>query len=184
MGFPTRIFLTGFMGSGKSTLGPIVANVLGYAFCDLDEEIAARAGMSVQRVFAEQGEAAFRAQEAAVLRDVAGRERIVVAVGGGALASEGNLQWALRHGTVVYLHVPAEQLLRRLLRGRSTRPLLLDGEGRVLPEAALQHRVGELLARREPYYRRAHVVVEVGNRRVGPTVDEIIRALRAQHDGR
>lgn len=173
-----RIYLTGFMGSGKSTLGPIVANVLGYAFVDLDALIEEQGGKSIARLFAEEGEAAFRALEARCLRETASRDRLVVALGGGALTVEENLQWALAHGTVVYLQVPLDQLIQRLRQGRTVRPLLLDEMGRRLPLRALRAKIQALIDRREPYYRRAHVVVDVGNRRVGLAVDAVIRALR------
>lgn len=166
------------MGSGKSTLGPIVANVIGYDFVDLDAAIARAAGRSVQRIFAEEGEAAFRAREAEALRATGGRERLVVAVGGGALTFEENLRWALAHGTVVYLRVPPERLTGRLFYGRSIRPLLRDPEGRRLSPESLDAKVRELLARREPFYRRAHLTIEMGDRRVGHAVDEVVRALR------
>lgn len=178
MALPTRIFLTGFMGSGKSTLGPIVANVLGYGFLDLDAAIARRAGKPVPQVFAEDGEPAFRKLESEALQAMEKKTRVVISVGGGALANEANMTWALAHGTVVYLHVPTPVLVRRLLRGRARRPLLLDDDGRRLSTAALAARVEAMLVRREPFYRRAHITVEMGRRSVGQTVDEIVRALK------
>lgn len=172
------------MGSGKSTLGPIVANVLGYDFIDLDRAIAERAGQSVQQIFANAGEQAFRKLEAEALRASGAQQEVIVAVGGGALTSEENLVWALTHGLVVYLRVPPEVLARRLRRGRSVRPLLLDDEGRRLSAAALRQRVQGLLARREHYYRRAQLVVELGDRRIGVAVDEVVKALRRHGRGR
>lgn len=176
--FERRIYLTGFMGSGKSTIGPILANVLGYGFVDLDETIAERAGKPVPRLFAEDGEAAFRALEATMLRETAGRDRVVVALGGGALTIEDNLQWALANGAVVYLKVSLDALIRRLRRGRSERPLLLDDAGRPLSTTALRAKVQALMDRREPFYARAHVVVDIANQRVGVAVDEVVRAVR------
>lgn len=166
------------MGSGKSTLGPILANVLGYGFEDLDALIEARAGKPPAMVFAEEGEAAFRKVEAALLRESGGRERIVMALGGGALASEANLRWALEHGRVVYLRVGAERLAERLWWSPNERPLLLGDDGQALSEPALQARVATMLQRREPFYRRAHVTVDVGELGVGETVDAIEKALR------
>lgn len=173
-----RIYLTGFMGSGKSTVGPILANVLGYAFADLDEAIEARAGRSVPEIFAEEGEAAFRALEAAALRETASRDHLVVALGGGALTNKANLHWALTHGIVVYLQVSLDALVRRLLRARVERPLLLDDAGALLSEVALREKISAMLARREPFYRQAQVIVAVDNQRVGITVDEVMKAIR------
>ena len=173
-----RIYLTGFMGSGKSTIGPILANVLGYAFVDLDETIAERAGKPIARIFAEDGEASFRALETRLLRETAAREHMIYALGGGALAAEANLHWALAHGTVVYLRVSLDQLIRRLRRGRVTRPLLLDASGQPLAVAALREKIQAMMDRRAPFYERAHVVIDIGNQRVGITVDEVVKALR------
>lgn len=178
MALPTRIFLTGFMGSGKSTIGPILANVLGYAFVDLDEAIARQAGRPVQRIFAEEGEAAFRKLEREALRETGQREPIVVAVGGGALTVEENLQWALTNGVVIYLYVSLDDLIGRLIHGRTVRPLLLDDTGEVMLEAELREKVTDMMARREPFYRQAHLTVETGHLRVGRAVDAVARAVR------
>jgi shikimate kinase len=174
----SRIYLTGFMGSGKSTVGPEVAAALGYAFVDLDEAVAADAGRPVAAVFAEAGEADFRAREARMLRRTGAREGVVVALGGGALTDEANLAWALRHGTVVYLRVPPETLAARLRgAGQAARPLLCDDRGRPLPPAALRAKIEAMLARREPFYRRAHVVVEAGAGGVRVVAGAVLRAL-------
>ncbi|GIV62132.1 shikimate kinase [Rhodocaloribacter litoris] len=172
-----RIYLTGFMGSGKSTVGPRVAAVLGYAFYDLDALIEARAEKPIPQLFAEEGEAAFRALEARVLRETARRSRVVFALGGGALADEDNLGWALAHGTVVYLRVPPAVLVGRLRAGQALRPLLCDARGVPLPPEALRGRVEALLARREPYYLRAHVVVDAGDLDAAQTVAAVLQAL-------
>ncbi len=183
VGLPTRIFLTGFMGSGKSTVGAIVANVLGFDFLDLDDAIAERAGLPVPQLFAERGEAAFRTLEAECLRATARREELVVALGGGALAREDNLQWALEHGLVVYLRVPLRHLVARLRRSRTRRPLLLDADGRMLSPSKLRAKIEGMLRRREPFYGRAHLVIDVGEReRVGLTVDRVVKAVR-RYDG-
>ena len=181
--FERRIYLTGFMGSGKSTIGPILANVLGYDFADLDAAVEERAGKPVSRIFAEEGQAAFRALEATMLRETGARDKVVVALGGGALTVEDNLQWALANGAVVYLKVSLDALIRRLRRGRLVRPLLLDDTGRPLSTADLREKVKVLMDRREPFYERAHVVVEIANQRVGITVDEVVRAVRRYSKG-
>ena len=182
--FERRIYLTGFMGSGKSTIGPILANVLGYDFVDLDAAVEERAAKPVSRIFAEEGQAAFRALEATMLREAGARDKVVVALGGGALTVEDNLQWALANGAVVYLKVSLDALIRRLHRGRLVRPLLLDDTGRPLSTADLREKVKALMDRREPFYARAHIVVEIANQRVGITVDEVVRAVRRYGKGK
>ena len=176
--FGRRIYLTGFMGSGKSTIGPILANVLGYDFTDLDAALEERAGKPVSRIFVEEGQAAFRALEATMLRETGALDKVVVALGGGALTVEDNLQWALANGAVVYLKVSLDALIRRLHRGRLVRPLLLDDTGHPLSTTDLREKVKALMDRREPFYERAHVVVEIANQRVGITVDEVVKAVR------
>lgn len=178
MAIPTRIYLTGFMGSGKSTVGPRVAEKLGYRFVDLDEVIEARAGKSIPAIFQKEGEARFRSMEAAVLRETDDQEDLVVALGGGALAREENLHWALQHGAVVYLRVSPQELLRRLKADAVERPLLQDETGTRLPDARLQSRIATLLAQREPFYRRAHVVVETDGQAVDETVAALLDAVR------
>lgn len=166
------------MGSGKSTLGPILANVLGYRFADLDARVAESAGRPVTQVFAEEGEAAFRAREAEALRATGREHRLVVATGGGALTREPNLSWALAHGTVAYLRASPDALVARLQRSRNVRPLLLDADGTRLTDAALRARIQALLEARRPFYEQAHVVVDVGAGPVGPAVDVLARAVR------
>lgn len=176
----SRIYLTGFMGSGKSTVGSILANVLGYAFEDLDETIAQQAGQSVQAFFATHGEPAFRALEAQLLRETARRDRLVVATGGGALARPDNMDWARAHGTVVYLALRREALVDRLQHLAVPRPLLLGPDGERLGPQALRARADGLMKAREPVYRRAHVAVQTDTLTVGQAVEAVVRALRRQ----
>lgn len=177
---PTRIYLTGFMGSGKSTVGPRLAARLGRPFVDLDAAVATRAGRPVAAVFAEAGEAAFRALEATCLRATAEVADAVVALGGGALATEDNLTWALAHGTVVYLRVPADVLARRLARTAGNRPLLQGEDGQALRGEALAARVSALLAAREHFYGRAHVVIDTAGQSVAETVAAVQAAAAAR----
>jgi shikimate kinase len=174
----SRIYLTGFMSSGKSTVGPILANVLGHEYLDLDGDIEARAGRSTASLFAEEGEAAFRRLEAEALRATGARERLVVSLGGGALASEDNLAWTLDHGTVVYLRLSADALAERLRRSRTERPLLRDDRGEPLSAKALHARIESLLGRRERFYEQAHLVIDTERQHVGETVDAVVAALR------
>ena len=177
MSFPTRIYLTGFMGSGKSTIGEILANVLGYDFVDLDELIQARLGMTISDFFKQEGERAFRNIETECLRQTTTLAHYVIALGGGALVSRTNLRIVLNAGTVVYLQVPVHVLVRRLRRSRK-RPMLRDNQGNLLPEDALRIRVESLLVDREPFYQQAHLVVPMGNSSVGMAVDRVVAAIR------
>ena len=150
------LFLIGFMGSGKTTVGQLLASRLGWAFADLDQAIAAAAGLSVAEIFAREGEAGFRRRETEALRAAAGGRRAVVATGGGAACREENLALMLSAGWVVALLVSPAEAIRRT-GSRSGRPLL---DGRTDPLAAAT----ELLAARQPFYARAHLLVETDGR--------------------
>ena len=124
MNGPARVVLIGFMGSGKSTVGPLLAGLLGWEFADLDALVEERAGCPVAAVFAARGEEGFRALESACLRDLAGLSRVVIASGGGAPMEVDNRCFFRDDATVVfYLHVSLDEALART-RGDASRPLL------------------------------------------------------------
>ena len=171
-----RVYLTGFMGSGKSTIGPILANSIGYEFADLDALVEAAAGMTVAQIFREKGEEAFRALERRALAEAAARTRLVVALGGGVVTDPASLALVTSTGIMVYLRATPEDIAGRLRRKRD-RPLILDEGGAPLGEEALRERIRSLLAQREPLYGRAEVIVDTDSSRLGLTVDMIVRRL-------
>lgn len=159
------IALTGFMGSGKSTVGRALARRLGWAFIDLDRHIVAEAGRDIPDIFREEGEAGFRSRESAVLQNLLadGREDggLVLALGGGTLTRSDNAAAIKRNALVVFLDVGAETAWRRV-----------KGSGR--PLARTEEEFVELLEMRRPVYLEyADVTIEVENR---STVD-IVEAL-------
>ncbi len=165
------------MGSGKSTVGPLLGERLGYTFIDLDSSIEAAAGMPIRRIFSEQGEGEFRRLESLKLRSVSRTARVVIALGGGAVTSENNLYFVVTNGALVYLNVEAAVLVRRLKSMEDARPLLLGGDGRSLPERELISRVEAMIASRQQFYERADVVVDVGDLDIEATVDAIVAGL-------
>jgi shikimate kinase len=171
------IFLTGFMGSGKSTIGPILANTLGYDFVDVDRLIESKANARVVEIFEREGEQRFRELERDVLHEVAGRDHCVVSLGGGTIANEHNFELIRQSGIIVYLRLEPDEIYQRV-HHRPDRPLLWDGSGHLLSADQLQERIRMLLSDRERYYEQADVVVPSDRRRVGVTVDEIVRRLR------
>lgn len=177
MVFPTRIYLTGFMGSGKSTVGPLLAERLGYAFIDLDASIEEAARKPIRRIFSEQGEKEFRRLESLKLRAVSRTTHAVIALGGGAVASKNNLYFVVTNGTLVYLNVEPSVLVHRLEAMRDERPLLLGENGQTLERDDLVRRVESMIAARQPFYSRADVVVDVGQLDIAATVDAIVSAL-------
>jgi shikimate kinase len=148
-----RIVLVGLPGAGKSTVGRLVAERLGWEFVDLDAEIERQSGRSVAALFAERGEAGFRDLETAVTREVAARRRLVVATGGGWVEHRANLD-ALETGALtVFLRVSPSVAAARLGAQGGGRPLLATPN----PEKS----IGELLARREAIYLQAQHTVSV-----------------------
>ena len=143
------IFLVGFMGSGKTTLGKRLARLLGYAFVDLDKVIEERAGVSVSRYFRDHGEDAFRQLERECLQAGLPARKTVVATGGGAPCYFDNMDWMNRHGVTVYLMLSPKALASRL-KGSQDRPLIAGMSG-----AELIAYIEGKLAERESYYKKA-----------------------------
>lgn len=166
------------MGSGKSTLGPILANVFGYDFVDLDRVLEQRLGLSIPSFFAAEGEEAFRSVERELLTETSTLTRAVVAPGGGAFLDEANRSLMLAHGLVVYLRLSVDHLVDRLQSSRH-RPLLFDEDGGPLAIEALHERIARLLADRSPLYEEAHVIVDVALGPIGQTVDRISAEIQA-----
>lgn len=171
------IYLAGFMGSGKSTIGPILANSLGFEFTDIDKLIEARAGKSISDIFSEQGERGFRTLEREALEEISGSSDRVIALGGGTIANEENFGLIHANGIVIYLQLPSEEVLRRM-KHKTDRPILKDTQGNRLEEGILRQRIEHLLLHREQFYRRADIVIATEKQKVGRTVDEIVRRLR------
>lgn len=170
------IFLTGFSGSGKSTIGPLLANSLGYDFLDLDKEIEQRAGKTINMIFAEKGETHFRALELNVLEEVIGREELVVSLGGGVLQNDNCFSLVIASGTLVYLHSSPEALAKRLSH-KTDRPLMKDDNGERLSREKIEKKILALLELREPRYKTAQIIVETDTKRIGSTVEELTRKI-------
>lgn len=169
MNVPENIFLVGFMGSGKSTVGQQLASELGKEFVDCDRVLEERTGVDIPYIFDIEGEEGFRRREAAVLCELTTRRGIVLATGGGVVGIPENRSVLCANGFVVYLHAPAELLFQRTARDRN-RPMLHAADPRA--------RIDELLAAREPLYREvADLVVETGRRGSRRVVQEIVRIL-------
>jgi shikimate kinase len=147
-----RIFLTGFMGAGKTTVGRLLAHRLGVPFVDLDEEIEREAGMSVKEVFAIEGEGAFRRRESEALRRTVALADVVVATGGGTIAQEPNARLLRASGLSIWLHPPFAAIAQRIGGvAKADRPLFKD-EAQALA----------LYRERLPAYQQADLTVEVG----------------------
>lgn len=160
-----NLTLIGFMGAGKSTIGPLLASRLGLTFVDLDDSIAKEAGMDIGEIFSREGEEGFRARESEALRRELQGEGKVIACGGGIVLKEGNVKTLRMRSLVFYLRVEVDAAVARLGAGGG-RPLL-RGKG-------LRERVEELITAREEKYREAaHFVVAVGEKSAEQIAGEI-----------
>lgn len=146
------IFLVGYMGCGKSTLGRAVSRLTGLRFIDLDTYIEGRFHLSVKDIFARKGEDCFREIERGMLHEVADFEDVIVACGGGTPCFNNNMDYMNIHGTTVFLDTPVPSLFSRLRRGRHKRPLIASKT-----DDELLDYINEALATRLPYYRKAAV---------------------------
>lgn len=180
-----RIYLTGFMGSGKSTVGPLLARRLGWSFSDIDDRIVDEIGEPIANFFKRAGESAFRKIEAAQLKATGSAVETVIAVGGGALCSDDNLNWALENGIVIYIRVPVQELVRRLKAEQVTRPMLLNPDGSLLNDDAVGRRISKLIKKREIYYTSSHLIIETGQARakaITQILERTLNGLRLSND--
>jgi len=168
-----HIVLTGFMGAGKSTIGALLAERLGWRFMDTDAFIEARTGSTIAQIFVEQGEDAFRLLETDAVRDCTGAERVVLALGGGAVESGStrNALAGLDHACVVFLDAPLDVMVARCV----TQP---DASGR--PVLADRERLVKRLEARLPHYRMAHLTVSTTDMTPEAVTDSILQFLHNQ----
>lgn len=153
-----NLILVGMMGSGKTTIGRALAKHLGKTFVDSDEEIQLRTGVTIPHIFDIEGEAGFRQRETAAIRELVGRDDMVLATGGGAILAEQNRDMLGRNGIVVYLKTNVHDLWQRTRHDRN-RPLLQTGD----PRAKLT----EFFEQRDPLYRQvADISVQSGKQSV------------------
>ena len=150
-----KIFLLGFMGSGKSTTGKKLASHLNWSFIDLDEKIEQTTGMEIRDIFSEKGEAFFRKIESDTLKGMASESNAVISTGGGTPCFGDNMDFMLRTGLTVYLRMTPARLKSRLAGTSEHRPLLKD-----IGKNGLQEYITAKLAEREKWYSRAEIIVD------------------------
>ena len=166
-----NLYLVGFMGTGKTTIGRTVAHRLGFAMIDSDHEIEKRQGRTIPEIFATTGEAAFRVMERAFIEGGHPAERAVVSCGGGLVVQPGMLDLLKQKGVVICLHASLETILHRT-QGNKNRPLL-DVDDPF-------ERIRALYAVREPIYNRAGTVILTDGRTMLDIVQHVLRAYRRE----
>ena len=171
----TRIFLTGDMGAGKTTLGRALAAEMGIPFIDLDHYIEKRHCKTIAQLFAEKGEEGFREIERRMLHEVGEFEDVIISTGGGTPCFFDNIEYMNAQGTTVYLDVPVERLHIRLSIAKAKRPLIKDKN-----DEELMAFITEQLAKRAPHYRKAQYSFRADRLEDTMQVKESVEAFRRE----
>jgi shikimate kinase len=159
-----NLALIGFMGTGKTSVGKLVAEQLHFEFLDTDEMIQSRTGRTIADIFNREGEQAFRQLERSVVEELSAREKTVISTGGGLPTNPENLSKLKTHALVVCLWSSPDKIWERV-RHQSHRPLLHDAEP--------QKKIRELLTAREPFYKQADVLVNTDIRSLREVAQQV-----------
>src|SRR5271154_5919153 len=165
-----NLALIGFMGTGKTSVGRLVAEQLRFDYLDTDEIIQSRTGRGIADIFKTDGEPAFRALEENVVQELAARERTVIATGGGLPTNPANLASLKTHALVICLWASPEKIWERV-KNQTHRPLLHDADP--------QKKIRELLAAREPFYKQADVLVNTDIRSAREVAQQVVHQFRS-----
>lgn len=165
-----NIYLCGFMGSGKSTVGPILARELGLSFVDTDRWVSVLAGKKIPEIFDGGGEEAFRKLEHQSIEQIARLKAHVVALGGGSLVNPASRKIIRESGVMIYLKGSLTNLLGRIVA--TDRPMLKNLDGEELTE-----HLSTLLKAREPFYDEAQLVIDTDGKSTGEVVREMIQKV-------
>jgi shikimate kinase len=169
-----RIYLLGFMGSGKSTVGRKLASSLGIKYIDLDRQIELATSLYIPAIFQQLGEEQFRVWEREELQKTIHMKDVVVSTGGGTPCFFDNIELMNQSGITVYLEMTPAELASRLIRAKKQRPLL-----RKTPPDQLESKVSELLEVRVSYYQRAQIIMNGFNPDINSLIDNI--TLMSEH---
>jgi len=150
-----KVYIIGFMGSGKTTVGKKLAAVLGWSFWDLDKKVEEKAGISIQEIFSRNGEEFFRTIESETLKGLECETNAVISTGGGTPCYADNMDFMLKTGLTVYLKLSPVQLRNRLSESKGERPLIKN-----LGKEELLVFIGKKLHIREEWYNKAEICIE------------------------
>jgi shikimate kinase len=166
-----NIVLIGFMGSGKTTVGKLVSQILGHEFIDTDELIEQKCCMKIDVIFSFYGEDYFRDIEARVISDVSDYTRAIVSCGGGAMKQKSNINGLRKNGLIIWLKAGIGTVYERIQKDTVVRPLAI---GKSIYE------LGEMMASREELYKAADVIIDTSNKSIYDTANEIINIYKHQ----
>ena len=169
-------YLTGFMAAGKSTIGPILANSLGWNFFDLDKEVEKKEGLKIVDLFEQKGEEYFRNLETETLKELSGKNEVIISLGGGAIASEENFKLIKSSGRIIYLKSSPEMAYKRLRFKRDRPAFIFEGEEVPSKEQFLE-RINHLLESRKKYYELCDFIIDTDSQTVGKTVDVLAKYI-------
>jgi len=167
-----RIYLIGYMGSGKTTIGKSLAKKLNFRFIDMDYFIENRQHKTINEIFSEKGEETFRLLENKVLKEISAFENVVISTGGGAPCFYDNIEIMNQTGLVIYLKVSPEEIAKRLSFNKNNRPLLKDKT----PHEMLAF-ISENLEKRKSYYNQAKLIFDAEQMLANTDVDHIVDSL-------
>lgn len=167
------------MGAGKSTIGPILANTIGWNFYDLDKVIEKEKGKKVKDIFEQEGEDYFRKTEREVLEKLVKQRKIIISLGGGTLADEENFKLIKRTGKIFYLKASPEAIYRRLRYKRDRPALFINGDFPAAKEK-LAELIIRLLNDREKFYLLSDYIILTDNIPIGKTVDKIAKIISSK----
>ena len=168
-----RIFLIGYMASGKTTLGGALSKDTGLQFIDLDWYIEERMHRTVSELFASKGESGFREIEKNMLHEAGEFENVIIACGGGTPCFFDNMEYMNRMGTTVFLDVDPQVLFRRIKAAKSNRPLVANKA-----EDELMGTISQALEKRNPFYHRAKFIFDAGRLESRDQIDDSVHKLR------
>lgn len=165
------VFLIGYMGAGKTTVGRLLAVALKKSFLDLDDLIEARTGMTIPVIFETEGEPGFRWHEQEALHSLKGKADLIVATGGGCPVFADNIEWMNLHGITLYLRCHPGYLFHRIAPEKKRRPLIAN-----LDDVDIMDYILDSLKKRLPYYTKAHITLH-GENSPEEIVKEILEKL-------
>ncbi len=170
------IYLTGFMGSGKSTIGPILANTLGWDFYDLDKVIEENAGEKITEIFQKHGEEYFRKTETEQLANLSKGDKLIISLGGGTITVDKNLELMKSAGKIIYLKISPEAAYERL-RFKRDRPILTRDGTVNLGREEFINKLQSLIDSREKFYLQADIHIDTDNVPLGRTIDKLAKII-------
>jgi shikimate dehydrogenase len=175
LGKKNRVFITGFMGVGKSTIAKIVAENLSWTLIDVDKAIEQKTGRKISAIFAEDGENFFRTLESEVVKDACTRDCVIVALGGGALTVSENLKAIGQKGNLIYLSASSETLVKRLGNSSASRPILRHDKTITFSE-----HVGNLMDVRQAQYKKADFEIDTDKLDDEGVAREVLNLIRTE----